>query len=245
MRKYTLLLAVAFVVIGVKSSLGQIRVKSIHAGLSSFTRAYDGNDETRMFSVFDIEGASSIEPLASVTQLLPTLGAEVGLADWLSIDARIGFLNNEFTSSQALTAITIEESLTQRIVPVSIGVKWISGDLFENRIAYFAGAGVNRYFVQNRVQRIVIGGDGSVRPATYTGNNYGAYVQGGLDYLFDSKLSIGIDGRYHTGSYVQNYTNTEGQLSRLKVPIQGFEFGLVLKYNFGQGMPRPNEGASE
>lgn len=245
MKRYSILLGIMTLLGSFGVSFGQVRLKSIDVGFSAFTRMYDGNDETRMFSVFDIDGASSIESLRSVTQFAPSLGAELGLAPWLAVDARISFLNREFSASQVLTGVTIEESIAQRILPVSLGLKWIGGELAQDRVSYFFGAGLNRYFVQNRVQRIVIGGDGSVRPATYTGNNYGAYVQGGLDYLFESNLSIGIDGRYHTGNYVQNYTNTEGQRSRLKVPIQGFEFGLVLKYNFGQGMPKLEKQAAE
>jgi hypothetical protein len=245
MKKFAILLVILAVFTTTRTSFAQIRIKSIDVGAGVFTRAYDGNDETRMFSVFDIDGVPSIEGIRTSTQLLPSIGAEVGLADWLSLDARIGFLNKEFTASQVLTGITIEETISQRILPVSVGVKWISGDLFVDRIAYFAGAGINRYFVQNRVQRVIIGGEGSVLPATYAGNNYGAYFQAGVDYLFDNNLSIGIDGRYHTGNYVQNYTNTEGRRVSLKVPIQGFEFGLVLKYNFGSGPQKMDAEVSE
>lgn len=245
MKKYTFLFALLVLIGSAESAIGQIRLKSIYGGFGVFTRSYEGNDETRMFSVFDIEGVPSIAPLGTATQLLPSVGLELGLAEWLSLDGRIGFINKKFTASQVLTGLTIEETISQRILPVSVGVKWLSNELLESRMSYFFGAGVNRYFIQNEVQRIVVGGQGSVRPSTYAGNNYGGYLQAGLDYLFDSNLSIGFDGRYHMGSYVQNYRDTENVPRRLKVPVRGFEFGISLKYNFGKSMVDDNLETNE
>lgn len=245
MKKYTVLFALLVFVGSLESAFGQIRLKSIYGGVGVFTRSYEGNDETRMFSVFDIEGVPTIAPLGTVTQVLPSVGVELGLAEWLSLDGRIGFLNKKFTASQTLTGLTIEEAINQRILPVSVGVKWLSDDLLENRMSYFFGAGVNRYFIQNEVQRIVIGSQGSVRPSTYAGNSYGAYLQAGLDYLFDNNLSVGFDGRYHMGSYVQNYRDTENVSRRMNVPIRGFEFGISLKYNFGKSIGSENSDTNE
>jgi outer membrane protein W len=223
--RYTLLvLMVSF--LANQQVFAQIRINQLGLGLSSWSRTYSGADERILF----IEGFQSEDYKPSA--LLPNVFVEVGLTKTLGLELRAGIWENTFSSRSTLgNDIVVDETIKQRVTPVSLGLNYTL--LIPNNENFFLnlGLGYNRYFIQNEASREVQGTEGSVAPTIYAGKNNGFYGKLGIEYRINEKLGLALQGRQHFGHYTQNY-KTESSASPMSqdIDLKGFELGLSLAY---------------
>ncbi|UJH89861.1 porin family protein [Antarcticibacterium sp. 1MA-6-2] len=232
MKKYTavILLALGFISYNGQS---QIKLNNLGLGVSYWERSYSGVDERAFLANY--EGEGDFKQGAA----MPFVSAELNLWKSIALDGRVGVWSADYESVQSFgNGLTIAEKMEQTIIPVSVGLVYRGSDLIATNFDFFAGVGINRYFIQNKVSREVSGGTGSISPETFSGNNYGVNFKAGLEYYFSDKLGVALEGRYNTGTYNQNYrANQDGPIVNNEVSIQGPEVGLSLKYRFGYEKP--------
>ncbi|UCS93973.1 porin family protein [Echinicola marina] len=227
--KLKFLSAFALMLLVMTVAEAQVKFNSIQAGMSLWQRSYAGADERALLRNYPGEGDFTIG------KVMPTLGAEIGLSDHFAVDGRIGLWNGKFIGEDNLVSgLVIREEIEQTVIPLSLGLNYYYNDLVMDKLNAFAGVGVNRYFIQNKVNRYVSEGDGTVLPEKYSGNNYGIHFKLGVEYLLDAKLGIGLEGRYNTGAYSQSYTPEVGGAGiKQDISLRGMEIGLTLRYKFG------------
>ncbi|WP_158861637.1 outer membrane beta-barrel protein, partial [Lunatibacter salilacus] len=213
-------------------------------GVSYWNRTYSGADERSFLPNYPGDGDFS------KGGVMPFLSAGVNLFEGLGVDGRIGIWSGSFTGEQALSGgLRINESIKQMVIPLTVGVYYAYKDVVPDQFNLFAGAGVNRYFVQNRAERNVSGGEGNVSSRTFHGNDYGFYFKLGGEYVLSKAFSLALDGRYNTGSYDKKYIPEFGAPSVIRnVSLQGLEIGLSLRYRFAdlyQGLKKEESGQDE
>ncbi|WP_158860002.1 outer membrane protein, partial [Lunatibacter salilacus] len=197
-------------------------------GVSYWNRTYSGADERSFLPNYPSDGDFSQDGL------MPFVSAGVNLFEGLGVDGRIGIWSGTFAGEQVLAGgLRINESIKQMVIPLTVGVYYAYKDVVRDQVNLFAGAGVNRYFVQNKAERNVSGGEGDVPSRTFNGNDYGFYGKLGAEYNLNEYLSVALEGRYNTGSYDKTYTPEFGAPSVTRnVSLQGLEIGLSLRYLF-------------
>lgn len=205
----------------------QIEMNNFGAGLSYWHRLYSGVDE-RSFLI-DNQQEVAFRPGA----LMPTVSAEVKLIGELAIDGRIGLWSTTFTGegTSAQGAI-IREEIDQRIVPLAVGGVYTFRHVLPDIFNAFVGAGINRYYIRNSMERIVYNAGGSMPAQVFTGNNLGFYGKLGVEYMIVPQLGLALEGRYNTGSYNQvRITAPNSSPEPVKVSLQGLEVGISLRYS--------------
>ncbi|GAB2767880.1 outer membrane beta-barrel protein [Salinimicrobium soli] len=208
------------------SAQAQIKLNHLEAGISYWNRSYSDLDERAFLMNYEED--------SDFTKggVIPHIGAEVNLYKGLALDGRVGFWTGDF--SQKVTfggGLVISESIDQTIIPVSLGLVYNFDGVFNEAINLFAGAGLNRYFIQNKVERTSTEGGNS--SDSFNGNNYGANFKAGAEYLLNSNFGLALEAGYNTGSYNQNYqADTDSQKESYEVSVQGLEVGLSLRYRF-------------
>ena len=209
-----------------QSAFSQIRINQVGVGISSWTRTYAGADERSLL----IEGGQSTDFKPS--SALPYLFVEVGVVGNLSLEGRVGVWTNTFTGTSALGSnIVVNETIVQRVTPLSFGVNYTLAIPENNNFFVHAGAGLNKYYLQNEVSRQVTGTSGTVTPVIFAGNNNGFYAKMALEYRFTEKLGLSLQGRYNSGQYNQTYKESaDAALSSREISLKGFEVGLSLSY---------------
>lgn len=228
MKKYSIL--TIMVVLGLLSvgqgAFAQIRINQVGFGVSSWTRTYDGVDERSLL----IEGGESTDFKPSGP--LPFVFVELGLIGNLGLEGRVGVWNNTFTGSTALgSTIAVNETIVQRVTPVSLGVNYSIGIPDNGSFFLHLGAGLNKYYLQNEVSRQVTGTNGTVDPVIFAGNDNGYYAKMALEYRFTEKLGLSLQGRYNSGQYTQNIKESaDAALASREISLKGFEVGLSLSY---------------
>jgi hypothetical protein len=224
-KKRYLLSLFSFLLLG-SASMAQVSFDHIGIGLSHWNRTYAGADERSFLPSYPGDGGFS------QGSMMPQLTAAVHVAAGIGVDARVGLWNATF-SGEAVFAngLRITETLSQQIIPLTAGVYYSYENLVPEKLNVHLGVGVNRYFVQNEVERLVAGGEGSLAPSKFTGNDYGSYVKVGVEYLLAPKISLVLDGRYNSGSYSMSYVPDSGAaLTQRSISLQGMEVGLSLRY---------------
>jgi hypothetical protein len=209
-------------------SIAQVSFDHLGLGVSYWNRTYSGADE-RSFLV-DYPGDGDF----SQGGIMPTLSAGILLYEGFGVDGRIGIWSATFSGEDVFTdGFRIKESIKQTVVPLTLGVFYSYKDVVPDKIHVFAGAGVNRYFIQNTAERSVSDGEGNVPSRTFNGNDYGFYGKLGAEYMLSGSISAALDARYNTGSYDKRYTPEFGApaVSR-NVSLKGLEVGLSFRYRF-------------
>jgi opacity protein-like surface antigen len=204
----------------------QIKLNHVEAGLSYWNRSYSDLDE-RAFLI-------NYEEESNYTKggLMPHLGAQINLYKGLALDGRVGIWTGEFSKDATFgDDLLISEKIDQTIIPVSLGLVYNFDGAFREDLNLFTGAGLNRYFVQNKVERTSTGGENSSK--NFNGNNYGVHFKAGLEYLLTSHLGLALEARYNAGYYNLNFQESTDAAYRLeKVSLRGLEAGLSLRYRF-------------
>ena len=209
-------------------SMAQVAFDHVGLGVSYWNRTYSGADERSFLPRYPGDGDFS------KGGVMPFISAGLYLFEGLGVDGRIGIWSGTFSGEQVLTGgLRINESIKQLVIPLTAGVYYSYEDVVPDYLNLFAGAGVNRYFIQNKAERAVSGGEGDVPSRTFNGNDYGFYGKLGAEYLLNEFLSVTLEGRYNTGSYDKTYIPEFGAPSVTRnVSLQGLEIGLSLRYKF-------------
>lgn len=209
-------------------SVAQVTFDHLGLGVSYWNRSYSGVDERSFLPNYpgDLDFSQG--------GVMPFLSAGVSLYEGFGVDGRIGIWSANFTGEQVLSGgLRINESIKQTVIPLTVGVYYAYNDLVPDELHVFAGAGVNRYFIQNKAERSVTGGEGDVPSRAFNGNDYGFYGKLGAEYMLNEIFSLVLEGRYNTGSYDKTFTPEFGAPSVTRnVSLQGLEIGLSLRYKF-------------
>lgn len=210
------------------SSHAQVKLNNIGAGISYWERSYDGVDERAFLRGYDSSKGFD------QGGFMPHIGAELGILGGLGIDGRVGIWSGKYENETRFgNGLVIAEEIKQTIIPVSLGLVYRFDALLGEQWNMFAGAGLNRYFVQNKVSRTVTGGEGANSAETFSGNDYGANVKAGVEFMLTEALGLSLEGRVNTGSYDQKFQAAEdGPVQNYEVSLKGIEVGLSLKYRF-------------
>lgn len=209
-------------------SIAQVAFDHVGLGVSYWNRSYSGADERSFLPSYPGDGDFS------KGGVMPFLSAGVSLYEGLGVDGRIGIWTGSFSGEQVLSGgLRINESIKQTVIPLTLGVYYSYNDLVPDQVNLFAGAGVNRYFIQNRAERSVSEGEGNIPSRTFNGNDYGFYFKLGGEYMLNETFSLALEGRYNTGSYDKTYTPEFGAPSVTRnVSLQGLEIGVSVRYKF-------------
>jgi hypothetical protein len=125
----------------------------------------------------------------------------------------------------------VEETIVQRVTPVSLGINYTFDIPNNSNFFIHTGLGLNKYYIQNEVSREVTGTEGTVNPVVFAGNNNGLYAKLALEYRFTEKLGLSVLGRYNSGQYNQNFqAEADAETEIREISLRGFEVGFALSY---------------
>lgn len=213
----------------------QVNLRSISLGASYWKPSLDYWNQRSMLTDYNAGKGATLSG-----SIMPTLGLEVGLTKGLSIGARAGYWKNSVSSPLSIGGVNRTENFTLSIIPVSLDLKYTFGqpaattdasaDTKAPFLTPYIGVSVARYFVKNEFTRQVTSGTGSVNE-TQAGNNYGVQLLLGAERKLVKMLYLGLDLRYHLGSYNQ-VVKTETTSTVEKVSLNGVEAGLSLRLKF-------------
>lgn len=236
MKKRYLFLSLSAFVAGLfikpSAAQAQVNLKSISVGASYWGPSLDYWNERSFLTAYNNDQGAKLNG-----SIMPTAALEIGLVKGLSVGGRVGFWSKSVSSSLRSGGIDRTEKLTLSIIPVSLDLKYT----FEKAavakegeeapkapfLTPYIGVSVARYFVNNKFNRQVTGGTGSV-DETQAGNNYGVQLLVGAERQLVKKLYVAVDVRYHLGSYNQQ-VRTETTSTTEKVSLNGVEAGLSLR----------------
>lgn len=215
------------------TSQAQIKLQHIGAGVSYWDRSYSGDNEKAFLIGYEGQGDFS------KGAVVPFVTAEIGLWKGLGADVRIGLWSGKFENGARFgDGLVIEEEIKQTIIPVSFGALYRWEQLLNENVDAYLGAGVNRYFLQNKVGRTVYGEGASQTSDSFSGNSYGGYFKGGIEYAITDRLAFGLEGRYNLGSYNQLYqSESDEPVQDYEISLKGIEVGVSLLYRFNWAAP--------
>ncbi|MFD2570778.1 hypothetical protein ACFSUS_09055 [Spirosoma soli] len=219
----------------------QVNLKSISVGASYWAPSLDYWNN-RSFLI-DYNGGQGAKLSGTV---MPTAAVEVGLVKGLSVGGRVGYWQKSASSSLSIAGISRSETFKLSIIPVALDLKYTfakaatvsttkQADGTEEKpkepfLTPYIGISVARYFINNDFSRQVVNNSGSLNE-TQAGNNYGVQVFVGAEKKLVKKLYVGLDVRYHLGSYNQ-VVRSETTTTTEKVSLNGVEAGLSLRFKF-------------
>ena len=220
------------------ATYAQLSIRKFSLGYSQWNRAYDGSDERVFFS-------SAYNPAVDFTQKsgMPTVSGELQLYKGLGLEGRLGLWKHTFENSFEFGDDQISERISQRIIPGTVNILYNAE--ITPRLNFYGGIGVTRYFLQEKVERKVTPGAGSIDPTTFTGNNYGWNNQLGIEYWFSGNFGVAIEGRQHYGKYDKSYIPvTDGAPVTTTIDLRGLEVGVSLRYRLtGKKKEKKDSGA--
>ncbi|HSI77975.1 MAG TPA: hypothetical protein VK957_18895 [Lunatimonas sp.] len=206
----------------------QINFSKVGLGLAYWERSYTGPDERVILPSYPGE-----EKQFTAGSFLPTLNAELALGESFALEGKIGMWNKTYTGTETVLEVSRREVMSQRIIPVAAFLNYYLPALLDERVRVFAGIGINRFFIQNEVERFVTGQEGSISGITFDGNDYGALFKIGAEKVLSENLNIAFEGILNTGTYIQNYTPELGATTtKYVISLAGLSLGAVLKYSF-------------
>lgn len=223
------ILSLAVVLCAFVSSYAQINLKSVSVGASYFKPSLDYWNNSSFLTGYNGTG----EKFSG--SVMPTVGVELGLSKNISLGARAGFWSNSVSGTLSSGGVSRTEKLELSIIPVSLEGKYSfsfskKDSASSKAIIPYFGVGVTRYFIQNKFTRTVANGTGNVNESQ-NGNSYGIQILVGAEKRLFSKVYLGVDVRYHLGSYNQKFT--EGTTSSTQsISLNGLEAGLAVRYKF-------------
>lgn len=216
----------------------QISFDQAGFGVSYWLRNYSTPDE-RILLTNPPSGIGEINPV-----VVPNIFGRIGFGNVLGLRGRIGLARDTFESSLRLTNITRQEKINQTVIPTSLmldfkfPLKSKSGNDSSSvgKISLMGGIGVNRYFIQHNFSRQVVGADGSILGAKFTGNDFGLGALLGISYDLAPKMVFTLFSQYNTGTYLHRLYSEEviGSFESKRISIQGIEFGINVGYSFGK-----------
>jgi len=234
--KYLLPLVILF---SAGQAFAQLGISKFSIGYSQWNRTYDGSDERVFFS-------TQYNPEVDFKQKagMPTVSGELRLYKGLGLEGRLGFWKYNFQKDFKFKDDDITESINQRIIPASLNLVFNTD--VTPWLSLYAGAGMNRYFLQETVERKVSPGTGSIEPQTFTGNNYGWNNKLGAEFWFSGNFGLAIEGRYHFGKYNKSLVPGAGETPvSYAIDLSGLEIGASLKYRLAPRSKKSKATTSE
>lgn len=202
----------------------QLGISKFSIGYSQWNRTYDGADERAFFSTQYFSDVDFRQKAG-----MPTVSGELRLYKGLGLEGRMGLWKHEFRKDFKFQDDDISESISQRIIPASLNL--VFNTEITSRITLYAGAGMNRYFLQETVERKVSPGEGSISPKTFIGNNYGWNNKLGIEFWLNSNFGLALEGRYHFGKYNKSLVPSEGaDPVGYSIDLSGLEIGASIRY---------------
>ena len=234
--KFLLLIIIFF---SAGETFAQLGISKFSIGYSQWNRTYDGSDEQVFFS-------TSYYPEVDFKQKagMPTISGELQLYKGLGLEGRLGLWKHTFQKDFKFQDDDITESITQRIIPASLNL--VFNTEVTPWLSLYAGAGMNRYFLQETSERKVSPGTGSISPQTFTGNNYGWNNKLGAEFWFSGNFGLAIEGRYHFGKYNKSLVPGAGEAPvSYSIDLSGLEIGASLKYRLAPRSKKSKVSAAE
>lgn len=236
-KKYLFLAFMALTAgLSTRSAQAQVNLKSISIGASYWKPSLDYWNERSMLANYN--GGAGAKLNGSV---MPTIGVEVGLVKGLSIGGRVGYWSQSVSSNVTVGGTNRNEKFTLSVIPASLDLKYtfmeakaVAKDEEAPKdpfVTPYIGVSVARYFINDKFERTVVSGGTGAANETQSGNNYGFQVFVGAEKKLVKKLYLGLDVRYHLGSYNQ-IVRTETTSTTEKVSLNGVEAGLSLRVKF-------------
>ncbi|QMW04573.1 hypothetical protein [Spirosoma foliorum] len=236
-KKYLFLSVIALAgTLSTRSAQAQVNLKSISVGASYWKPSLDYWNDRSMLTSYNAGAGAKLNGT-----VMPTAALEIGLTKGLSIGGRVGYWKQSVSSDLSIAGINRNEKFTLSIIPVSLDLKYTfegktAGDETAKKpfLTPYIGVSVARYFINDKFDRTVVNNTGSVSE-TQAGNNYGVQVFVGAEKQLVKKLYLGLDVRYHLGSYnqvVKSAESTSTTSTTEKVSLNGLEAGLSLRVKF-------------
>jgi outer membrane protein W len=212
------------------TSQAQVNLKSISVGASYWAPSLDYWNNSSFLTDYNAGKGAKLSG-----KIMPTAALEIGIAKGLSIGGRVGYWKNSASSSLSIGGIKRNETFSLSIIPVALDLKYTIGESASSDakapfVMPYVGVSVARYFINNKLDRQVVDNTGSVNE-TQAGNTYGVQVFVGAEKQLVKKLYLGLDVRYHLGSYNQVVAG-ESTSTTQKVSLNGLEAGLSLRVKF-------------
>lgn len=217
----------------------QLGLSKFSIGYSQWNRTYDGTDERALFSTQYFSEVDFKQKAG-----MPTVSGELHLYKGLGLEGRLGLWKHTFQKDFKFEDDDITESISQRIIPASLNL--VFNTEVTPWLSLYAGAGMNRYFLQETAERKVSPGPGSISPKTFTGNNYGWNNKLGAEFWFSENFGLGIEGRYHFGKYTKSLVPGAGEDPvAFSIDLSGLEVGASLKYRLTPRSKKSKVSVSE
>ena len=204
----------------------QVKLKSIGAGVSYWQPSLDYWNKRSMLTTYNKDQGVTLSGA-----VMPTASLEIGLTKGLSAGVRVGFWKQSASGKLTIAGIDRSESFTLSLIPVSLDLKYsFALPAAEGKSPFltpYVGVGLSRYFIKNEFSRQVVQGTGSLNE-TQAGSSNGLQVFVGAEKKIVSRVYVGLDIRYHLGSYKQA-VKTETSSTSETVSLNGLEAGLSLR----------------
>lgn len=253
MKKIFILIVVQLI------SLSQLKAQIVFdqagLGVSYWIRTYSTPDE-HILLANPIAGNGENNPV-----IVPHLMGRLRLGKYFGLKGKIGFAQDSYTSTQVLGNRIRNEKIAQSIIPTGLMLDFslplksgkksskaeeekddssktdkseiLSSD---SKLNLVGGIGINRYFIQHTFYREVIGGDGSISGAKFSGNDFGLGAMIGVGYQLAPRVILTVFSQYNTGTYLHRLYSEEsiGSYETKTISIEGVEFGFSLGYKLGK-----------
>jgi hypothetical protein len=241
-----ILILVIIQLISLNQLKAQIVFDEVGLGVSYWLRSYSTPDE-RILLINPPSQNGEINPV-----IVPHLFGRLRLGEYFGLRGKIGFAQDSFNSFQELGNSVRYEKIEQTIIPTGLMIDFSiplkKGEIAESKsdeseevvidskFNLVGGIGVNRYFIQHTFSREVLGSDGSISDAKFSGNDFGIGVMLGLSYQLATRIILTAFSQYNSGTYLHRLYSEEliGSYETKIISIKGVEFGFSLGYNLSK-----------
>ena len=120
------------------------------------------------------------------------------------------------------------QELSIRLLPISGS---LSFDIYKRdslSFNFYIGIGGSLNFIQKTFSHFP-----NEFPPTFdidNGRDYTAFLLGGIEKKIFHRFTIGLEGKYHLGNYIQQVQEVSGKINREKVSLSGFQILVTLNY---------------
>lgn len=220
----------------------QVAFEEFGVGTSYWIRSYSTPDETSLL----VNGSTATG--STNYMILPSLYTRVKLGSVFGLRGRVGLGQDSYLSSVVTGDLIRRETMTQTIIPANLMVDFAlplgggkdreseedTQERGESKTSFVGGVGISRFFLQHEFERVVIGGDGSLAPSKFSGNDFGINAMVGLRNKVSDNLVLTLYSQYNSGSYNHRIYSEEalGDYSVRNISLKGIEFGVSLGYMF-------------
>lgn len=213
----------------------QLKLNSFGVGVSYWKPSLDYWNNRSMLLDYNKGTGATLSGRA-----MPTASIDIGVLNGLSVGVRAAYWKSSAASDLTIAGINRSEKLTLAIIPVSLDLKYSFATAKTNEngsgktpsLVPYVGIGLTHYFIQNDFSRQVVSNAGSLTESHRGGSN-GIQLLAGIEKKLVKILYLGLDVRYHIGSYNQA-VRSETSTTSEKVSLSGIDAGLSLRLKFNK-----------